>query len=55
MPQMTIIRSSRAEGKSTVKGDLMGTFIGDVYIDRVYSGERIIMANVNFIFYARTY
>lgn len=55
MPQMTIIRNSRAEGKSTVKGDSMGTFTGDVYIDRVYSGEGITMANVNFTPCARTY
>ena len=53
MVQMSIVRGSRAEGKTT-SGKLRGTFTGDVYLDRLYSDSHIGLFHVNFTPGSRT-
>ena len=55
MAQMKIMRNSRVEGKSTITGQSMGTFTGDVYLDRAYKDDTLSVLNVNFTPCARTH
>ncbi|KAL3422434.1 cupin 2 conserved barrel domain protein [Phlyctema vagabunda] len=48
-----IIRNSRQQGKSTIKGG--ATFTGDVWIDMAHRDDSIAMANVTFTPCARTH
>lgn len=51
---MIIIRNSRGQGETTVKGEAVGSFSGDVYLDRLYKDEHVSLFNVNFTPCART-
>lgn len=55
MAQMTIIRNSRGEGKTTTTGKQRGTFTGSVYLDRIHTDEGVGIYNVNFTPCSRTF
>lgn len=55
MAQMTIIRNSRGEGKTTTTGQSKGTFTGTVYLDRLHTDANISINNVNFTPCSRTF
>ena len=52
-PEAVVTRGARQEGKS-IPGEVLGTFTGAVYLDRVLQHGNVSVANVNFQPCART-